>query len=313
VNAADRLNFLNLACMILAAVLAVMLPLDLFLVAYAVLGPAHYLTELNWLHRRRYFVQRPLAVWALVGVGGGLALANLLLDTHPVAPTWLLTTGASSVFVLTLGLATLAFVQLPWPRAVVFTALLVLTPFCPALYLFLFLFLPTLVHVYLFTGAFLLLGTLRAPRFSAYLTCGAFVACPVLLATVYPHLSGYHSSYAQVAYRAFTPLSTALSQLLPAASPAHALVLATRLIAWAYCYHYLNWFTKTRLIRWHESSPQQLVAMVVLWLGSLALYSWDYATGLRWLYCLSLLHVLLEFPLNRLTLRNLGQYIFHRS
>ena len=39
----------------------------------------------------------------------------------------------------------------------------------------------------------------------------------------------------------------------------------------------------------------------MLWVLSLALYVWNYKTGFIALYCLSFLHVFLEFPLNHLT------------
>ena len=41
--------------MISAAVIATVLPFELFLFVYAVLDPAHYLTQISWLHDRKYF------------------------------------------------------------------------------------------------------------------------------------------------------------------------------------------------------------------------------------------------------------------
>src|SRR5438046_3016717 len=51
----DRLNWFNAALMIVACVAAVVAPFHVFLLAYAVLGPLHYLTEITWLHDRQYF------------------------------------------------------------------------------------------------------------------------------------------------------------------------------------------------------------------------------------------------------------------
>src|SRR5439155_19178393 len=53
----DQVNYLNLGLMIISCVLAYIIPFELFLFAYAVLGPLHYLTEISWLHDRKYFVE----------------------------------------------------------------------------------------------------------------------------------------------------------------------------------------------------------------------------------------------------------------
>jgi hypothetical protein len=45
--------------------------------------------------------------------------------------------------------------------------------------------------------------------------------------------------------------------------------------------------------------------VVALWLASIVLYLYDYTLGLKWLFFLSLTHVLLEFPLDHLTFINI--------
>jgi hypothetical protein len=50
-----QLDLLNIGLMLLACVVAFVIPFELFLLAYAVLGPLHYLTEIGWLHNRNYF------------------------------------------------------------------------------------------------------------------------------------------------------------------------------------------------------------------------------------------------------------------
>ena len=71
-----------------------------------------------------------------------------------------------------------------------------------------------------------------------------------------------------------------------------------RLIAFAYTYHYLNWFSKTSVIKWHEVSKKWLVTVFIAWVASVGLYFYDYMVGLKALLLLSMLHVFLEFPLN---------------
>jgi hypothetical protein len=80
-----------------------------------------------------------------------------------------------------------------------------------------------------------------------------------------------------------------------------------RFIAFAYLYHYLNWFSKTEVIKWHQVPKVRLIAIAALWLFSLGIYAYDYALGLQWLFFLSFSHVLLEFPLNYLSIVGIGK------
>src|SRR2546423_477488 len=65
-----RVDVVHLGLMLSALGLAYLLPFELLLIAYAVLGPAHYLTEISWLHDRQYFLStRRIAD----GAGGGLS------------------------------------------------------------------------------------------------------------------------------------------------------------------------------------------------------------------------------------------------
>ena len=80
-----------------------------------------------------------------------------------------------------------------------------------------------------------------------------------------------------------------------------------RFIAFAYTYHYLNWFSKTSVIKWHQVPKKTLIATIVVWLLSFALYAYDYSKGLKVLFFLSFLHVFLEFPLNVTSFRGIGK------
>ncbi|HWF43450.1 MAG TPA: hypothetical protein VG537_02305, partial [Candidatus Kapabacteria bacterium] len=86
-----------------------------------------------------------------------------------------------------------------------------------------------------------------------------------------------------------------------------------RFIAFAYLYHYLNWFSKTKIIRWHEVSKTRLATVVVLWLAAITVYLIDYDLGLKMLFFLSGLHVLLEFPLDVRTMLGIGTELRKRT
>jgi hypothetical protein len=54
---ADRINYLNIALMLVSCVISFIIPFELFLFSYGVLGPLHYLTEIGWLHKKNYFTK----------------------------------------------------------------------------------------------------------------------------------------------------------------------------------------------------------------------------------------------------------------
>jgi hypothetical protein len=62
-------------------------------------------------------------------------------------------------------------------------------------------------------------------------------------------------------------------------------------IAFAYTYHYLNWFSKTSIIKWHQVEKKKFAFSAVLWVVSLGLYKVDYRLGFAAASVLSVLHV----------------------
>jgi hypothetical protein len=52
---------------------------------------------------------------------------------------------------------------------------------------------------------------------------------------------------------------------------------------------------------------KRFIAVIILWVISLALYGYSYAIGLQWLFFLSFSHVLLEFPLNFVSIAGVGK------
>jgi hypothetical protein len=87
-------------------------------------------------------------------------------------------------------------------------------------------------------------------------------------------------------------------------------IMLMRFFAFAYLYHYLNWFSKTEVIRWHKVPKIRLIVIVILWLFACGLYAYNYALGLSFLFFLSFSHVLLEFPLNMVSIVGIGKETF---
>jgi len=170
----QQVDYLNIALILFSAVLAYILPLHLFLFAYAVLGPLYYLTEISWPHDKKYFLKHKEQAFFFWFIGGSLFVLPFLI---------------------------------PFSREI------------SALFIY---------------------------------------------------------------------------------------------IAFAYTYHYLNWFSKTSVIGWHKINKKRALFIALGWIASLLLYLINYELGLLALFFLSVTHVLLEFPLNHITLREITKFCYKR-
>jgi len=334
----DQVNYLNVGLMLVAAGLAFWRPFQLFLFVYAVLGPAHYLTEISWLHERGYFTTGKYDHLFLIGVS--LLVTLCVFGVIPGIPP-------ASATVLTLvafgGALVFALVRSTRSRAFGLSAVLLVSLLladAPTVDSIFRIFLPTLIHVSIFTGAFILIGALRGRSQSGLLSLLVFLAVPFAFLYALPGRANYAvSRYVQDAYGylrtdgTFTEGFIGLNhQLLttfnlhdfgqPTADVAtfvrdvnaylygHPVALAVMaFIAFAYTYHYLNWFSKTSIIQWHHIPRARSVAIVLVWVASVALFAYDYRVGLQWLFFLSFTHVALEFPLNHLTFIGIGREV----
>ncbi len=424
----NQINYMNIGLMALSAILAYFLPFETFLLAYAFLGPLHYLTEISWLHDRNYFSKGKYDFLVLLGIG-------VLLSYYAFARDFNVTEDFHRYF----------------SEANLFNKLLVLAFFSSVLFvlvknlfikifaiLFLFVLIsgwlspestlensssttifaltslvPTLIHVYIFTGFFMLYGALKSRSKTGLLSVGALILFPLILvffAPVNPK-NNYLSDYGKSSYYAngdgffstnisildhfdiiddpvYTnkdfidfvksenfqnenkankfisddKLSLLIDSLSKIGSSPYLIqnqpvnsgvevdnllflidqngslleyrnkpipckliigyhkekydplvffstfgIMLMRFIAFAYLYHYLNWFSKTEIIRWHKVPKIRFIAVLGLWLIACGLYAYDYSVGLSFLFFLSFTHVLLEFPLNIVSIIGIGQ------
>ncbi len=322
ISNSDKINYLNIGLMLLSLIVAFYVPFELFLFSYAVLGPAHYLTEISWLHERKYF-SNGKRDYIFLGVAGTL----LFLVLYVFKPYNFLSPSVSDQF--STALVYLAFCasfamvlfKESYKRFIAFLVILLciaITKNASAV-LFFSVFLPTLIHVYLFTGLFMLYGALKGRSKTGYISCLLFAICPFLIFWIAPD-AFVISNYAHKTYKYFEavniyslnfwdpntykfPFSTkAEYDTMFAAIYNSKLGLSImRFIAFAYTYHYLNWFSKTSVIKWHQVPKKRLIIIGALWLISVGFYYYDYKLGFDVLFLLSFLHVFLEFPLNHVT------------
>ncbi|MDX2194969.1 MAG: hypothetical protein NW207_01010 [Cytophagales bacterium] len=82
-------------------------------------------------------------------------------------------------------------------------------------------------------------------------------------------------------------------------------IVIMQFIAFSYTYHYLNWFTKTSVIKWHEVSVFRAIAISGTYITLLLVFFWDKKLGISLLTLLSLAHLILEFPLNWISVKQI--------
>jgi hypothetical protein len=298
-----RLNVLNAGLMLLSSALAFALPFHLFLFAYAVLGPLHYLTEISWLHDRGYFASqgRGRNWWLrLVAVTLGVLLLGYAVDAPPkyeIGFVYLVFFTALMLHYVRHRASAVALVA-------VTAGAIALASTSPSYFVLAYL-LVTVIHVFVFTAMFVMHGALRSRSWSGIASLVVMAACALACFVVTPELAAPSPSIRTV-YGFFAPLNTQLLRLFGYASRdvfgSRGGAAVMRFIAFSYMYHYLNWFSKTSVIKWHEVPRRRAVAIVLLWIAAVAVFAYDYRVGISVLYALSLLHVMLEFPLNHRTL-----------
>jgi hypothetical protein len=287
---------LHLGLMLLALAAAYLVPFELLLLAYVVLGPAHYFTEISWLHDRSYYlphrgIAAALAIVAVVAAlidnasWFGFAMWGALIVCAMLAAT---SSAIESMLLFMVAIALSAIMYSSGSSLAVAGILI-----------------PTLIHVSLFTLIFMVLGAYRSgSRVQAALVVIYLLAIATIL-LLPPTAEIRIASFARVGQDYFGNVGPALGRLFGIPG----LVLDTRLtslLAFVYTYHYLNWFIKADVIRWAEVPKARLATMIAASAASTALYFYDYAFGFTFLLALSLIHILLEFPLNGLALRQLG-------
>lgn len=287
---------IHLGLMLLALATAYLVPFELLLLAYVVLGPAHYLTEISWLHDRSYYlphrgIAAALAVVAVVAAlidnasWFGFAMWGALVACAMLAAT------SSAIESMLLFMAAVALSAVMYSSGSSLAVIGIL--------------IPTLVHVSLFTLVFMILGAYRSgSRTQAALVIVYLVAIVTIL-VLPPTAEIRAASLARAAQSYFGNVGPALGRLFGNPN----LTLDTRLtslLAFVYTYHYLNWFIKADVIRWTAVPKLRLAFMIAASAVSTILYFYDYAFGFTFLLALSLVHILLEFPLNSLAVRQLG-------
>lgn len=319
ISSDNWINYLNVGLMLISLVAAYILPFELFLFSYAVLGPLHYLTEISWLDKKNFFVKSKNDMSVLVLLVILITWARL--DNKSIANLFY----SSLVFLAFVYALIILFIKNSQTKttlsigAFVVSIVFNFNKFNQLPFLVFAVWLPTIIHVYLFTGAFILYGALKSRSFSGIISLIVFVCCPFAFLLFMPTNIGFPiTNYGKNAYAFFGLINTSLYNFFgfgtinktdAALYTAPKAVAIMRFIAFAYTYHYLNWFSKTKVIKWNQVSKRRISFVIVLWVASVILYAISYRIGFYALFFLSMMHVFFEFPLNHYTFIGIGKEI----
>jgi hypothetical protein len=208
---ARSIDYLNILLIGLSCVAAHLWPYHLLIVSYAVLGPAHYLTQISWLHDRRYFANLRYIASAFV-VLILLSIFSFNAGMPKICLSLALGLAAASVIpkerkawraTAILAGCLLAGIALRWKAAAILITMI----------------LPTVLHVFVFTVCFMWAGALKTGNKSAYL---AFYSLLFAAATfLFPAHDAYTPSLSGLAF--FKPVVLWLQSLLVFQSRNHPL------------------------------------------------------------------------------------------
>ncbi len=327
-SSVERIDYVNIGLLFISCILAFVMPFELFLFAYGVLGPLHYLTEISWLHDKNYYSTDRRDVVLLVIISLFLTVITLKDYFHVSEFVDNIIYGLSGleleqerhqalykytnrlIFIAFASSLFFAFIKNNKMKLVGIVVTVLLSFISDRLLLFFSVFLPTLIHVFLFTWLFMFYGALKNKSKPGLVSVALHALIPFILFYSFPNQPFIAvTDYGKTAYKEFQTLNTIIINLLNDSRAGDGDIVQQiyhsgtgiaimRFIAFAYTYHYLNWFSKTKVIRWHDIPKARSLFIVALWIVSVVLYTIDYSLGFKWLFLLSFMHVMVEFPLN---------------
>lgn len=296
--------------------------------SFAILGPLHYLTEINWLNSNNYFAGSSKKSWPIIGVLASLLVIvpRLFFEIFGKDHTNLLSTfflkvnhWSNGIIFTCLVLAVGSqFIKKPkdWTVLVLLTLLGTYSLYrLETFILIVGVLIPTIVHVYLFTLLFILYGARKNKSKAAYLTIALALLVPIVFVFIRIDPSNYffsdffksalidnHLHQIPVVFSKFLGLSDGTSFFFYEDLELRMMMF----VSFIYLYHYLNWFSKTTTIFWHKTlTLRRSLVIGVFWLFLLVVFYHDFKIGILTALFFSFLHVILEFPLNILSIKSL--------
>lgn len=323
------LDGVNIGLLLISLAVAYILPFGAFVAAYAILGPLHYLTEINWLHTKNYFTSNNSWLQVSMAAATLVTLPKILiylgLSEQGILESTTVFLNSISNGILFLGIW--SAVVLMFSAAVKWRVLILslgailayLLNDLPAYILIIGALLPTVLHVYVFTGLFMLYGAFKNRSLLGHFSVLLLALVPLVIAFAPTDMVLLETSeFVKSIFmeNRFYSVNLEVGKLLGLADgqsfyfygPWERKVQI--FIAFAYIYHYLNWFSKTSIIGWHKGlKGKRAFAILAIWLTIVSLFVFDYRLGFMAALTLSFWHVFAEFPLNALSVKGISQHI----
>lgn len=314
-----QLDVINLFLLFLSAGLSVFFPLEVFILSYFVLGPLHYVTEINWLHTKQYFIKSKTYVWLAFALSFIIAL-NLIVsrwitDFIPYKQGVFYITNYLMFLLFVLPVSVKLLKQKKYLKLLFVLLIAIPVGFFWQIDTPLFViavFLPTVIHVYVFTLLFMFFGAKKSNSTLGLILVPVALLIPLLF--VYIPVDKIDYWFPEVFktffiennfHKILVTLGRYLGVLDGRSFYFYEEVELKLLMffSFIYLYHYLNWFSKTSVIGWHKKvNKTKIITVMLFWGILLILVYFKILVGLFILFFLSFLHVFLEFPLNIETL-----------
>jgi hypothetical protein len=309
----STIGVINLLLIAFSFLISFLYPISTFILAYAILGPLHYLTQLNWLSKKEFFSKNGLLKYAILILSGMATLIYLAEFKSVVNIDWYLgRTFIASIVIIAVLVTIIGLSKSDLKKKVIFLAPVILIAFLLSSNTYYLIIIGVLfvsvIHVYLFTLLHMLSGFAKKRVTLDLVNSIVMIVVPIII--YFNPVSQYSPGEEYFSNNQFiSGLANNISYLLGYRSDSISTVVFLKLvwfIAFAYLYHYLNWFSKTKIIHWDDGlTKKKTIVICSISLIFSCVYLLGFEIGLIATLFLSYLHVFAELPINYISIKNI--------
>lgn len=309
----STIGVINLLLIAFSFLISFLYPISTFILAYAILGPLHYLTQLNWLSQKDFFSKNGLLKYSIIILSGIATLIYLAEFKSVINIDWYLgRTFIATIVIIAVLVTIIGLSKSDLKKKIIFLTPVILIALLLSSNTYYLIIIGVLfvsvIHVYLFTLLHMLSGFAKKRATLDLVNSAVMIVVPIII-YFYP-VSHYSPSEEYFSNNQFiSGLANNISYLLGYRSDSINTVVFLKLvwfIAFAYLYHYLNWFSKTKIIHWDDGlTKKKTIVICSISLLFSCVYLLGFEIGLIATLFLSYLHVFAELPINYLSIKNI--------
>jgi hypothetical protein len=266
-----KIDWINVGLVITSAALAIFYPIQTFILSFSILGPLHYLTEINWLNNKTTISEDNKNLWKVSSllISFFIVFPHILVFISPelvTNPILLFINSWNNLLLFLSFILSVAFLYSSKKNVLIVTLVTMIIGVTINDMSFFTIIIgtltPTIIHVYFFTILFMWHGAKISNGRTGYYPLILTIGFPIFLMMVPIEPNNYY----------FDPFWKAIyteNQLYKFAQNFSYLIGNTDFstfyfyevmeiklmifVAFSYLYHYLNWFSKTSIIKWNEN------------------------------------------------------------